>query len=144
MELTFEEGDVLKVINTMPVVNNMWKVIKVNSYGHEKEEGLVTIEQTVNQWKVSAGTSSSFPSRFAANRRLNSQPGPELFHSLPFPNTGCPYDLYQPVKMFKGIIINDDCQGYPLKADYCESLIKLFSFFSGYSETSNYYGNVRK
>lgn len=113
IELTFEEGEVLKVIDTMPPVNNMWKVIRINLYGEERDEGYVSIEQNMINWKATPGNSSSFPavSRFSANRRLNSQPGPELFRSLhtTTSNSGSPYDIYQPVTKYTSKHINKLC-----------------------------------
>lgn len=105
----------MRVIDTLPSMPNMWRVIRIDPFGKEMEEGLINVEVTMANWsqKVSAGNVSSFPiiSRFSQNRRLNSTPGPEGFQSLttkPGASVG-PYELYQPVKMFKGNNVNSMC-----------------------------------
>ncbi|XP_019857159.1 PREDICTED: uncharacterized protein LOC105314219 isoform X1 [Amphimedon queenslandica] len=105
-ELTFDEGEVMRVIDTMPPMPNMWKVKRIDAYGKETEEGYISIESTMENWsqKVQAGTTATFPiiSRFSQNRRLNSTPGPEGFQSLRKPGTSEePYDMFQPVRMLR-------------------------------------------
>ena len=102
-ELTFNAGTIFKVIDTLPAgMGKFWRVIHIDAYGNDKEEGFVPIENCLSETNFISPITSSLPNIFRSSaKRLNSHPGPEAFHSLRNDIHNV-YELYQPIKFVKG------------------------------------------